>query len=300
MISPSEPEAYANLITRKIYVLGTACRFAARSAWKLLIALPSIQNQSRDPKTGCILWTGGAGKYGIFVDNGKSMGAHCFAYRAKHGEIPKGFFVHHTCDNPLCVNVDHLYAEPRPIKNTSACKFCDLPVKARGMCDSHYDQDLRRQKGLPTRATTRMTDAERLAHYSKPDPSGCVLWTGSAGRYGVAYYKGESIGAHRFAYELAHGPVPADLYVCHRCDNPLCVNVEHLFLGTPAENTHDMLKKNRENPPKGERQGQSRLNAEQVLAIRADARPYHAIAVEYGIDPSHVSRIKTRDVWRHI
>lgn len=63
--------------------------------------------------------------------------------------------------------------------------------------------------------------------------------------YGVFLVNGRSINAHRFAYQIAHGPVPDDMFVCHRCDNPPCVNPAHLFLGTHVDNMQDMISKGR-------------------------------------------------------
>ncbi|NUQ92859.1 MAG: HNH endonuclease [Gemmatimonadaceae bacterium] len=75
----------------------------------------------------------------------------------------------------------------------------------------------------------------------------CWLWTGarySATRYGQVILPGRVVrGAHRVAWELTHGPIPDGLFVCHRCDNKQCVRPDHLFLGTPKDNTHDMIAK---------------------------------------------------------
>lgn len=83
--------------------------------------------------------------------------------------------------------------------------------------------------------------------------SGCLVWKGVLWTSGRARWKSEN--AARAAFRYAIGPIPEGMLVCHHCDNILCVEPKHLFLGTHQDNIDDMFKKGRQNPPAGDRNG---------------------------------------------
>lgn len=148
--------------------------------------------------------------------------------------------------------------------------------------------------------------ADRFNEKWVPVPeSGCWLWTASTTHgYGQLSRKhGRSMWrANRLSWILHRGEIPPGLDVCHKCDTRSCVNPDHLFLGTPAENMADMDRKGRRvnNQPKGVEHGMVKLTEEDVLAIRADTRPQRTIAREYGIHQGNVSAIKTGRIWKHL
>jgi hypothetical protein len=146
-----------------------------------------------------------------------------------------------------------------------------------------------------------------------PEPtSGCWLWTGGyhserrAGKkqrlrkpYGKYSIGEKTLTAHRASYILFVGDIPSGMFVCHRCDNPSCVNPGHLFIGTPSENSADMKAKGRSyKPALGEKARV--LSVRDVLEIKnrvSRGEGQQKIADRFGISQTMVSRIKLGKVW---
>lgn len=100
--------------------------------------------------------------------------------------------------------------------------------------------------------------------------------------------------AHRGSWIAFCGEIPDGNVVCHRCDNKLCVNPGHLFVGTQSENLRDMVQKGRHRPFKArdEAHPSCTISNAVVLAIRADPRTYREIAAAYGVSETSAHRIK--------
>lgn len=156
------------------------------------------------------------------------------------------------------------------------------------------------------RGRPRRPLADRL--WSKVDvrePDECWPWLGSRISTGVGYGQvgagggdGKNLTVHRVAWELVNGPIPEGTgyhgtCVCHRCDNPVCANPAHLFLGTTADNMADRNAKGRQ--ARGERSGRAKLNAEQVAEIRGSVGTLKTIAAQYGVTFSSIARIRRRE-----
>ena len=148
--------------------------------------------------------------------------------------------------------------------------------------------------------------SERFRTKYVPEPnSGCWLWNAGTNHqgYGRFFLGGgrRSTQAHRASYELHVGPVPGDMVVCHRCDNPSCVNPGHLFLGTQADNMADKRRKGR--AARGRANVNGRLAPQAVREIRrrcAAGERQADVASDFGVTQANVSSIVTRKTWAHV
>jgi hypothetical protein len=140
---------------------------------------------------------------------------------------------------------------------------------------------------------------ERFEEAWEEDRNGCWIWKmAPVGKYGQWYLDKKFMLAHRAAWILYRGPIPRNVLVLHSCDVPLCVNPNHLRLGTYRDNAHDAISRGRF--VRGEKHGMSKLTAADVLAIRASSEPCSVLIDRYGIVQSAISAIKLRKSWSHI
>jgi hypothetical protein len=133
----------------------------------------------------------------------------------------------------------------------------------------------------------------------------CIEWTGSknAKGYGRTTFLGKMKLTHRVAYELVHGPISDDMRVCHRCDNPPCINPDHLFLGTQADNVSDMFKKGRGHDRRGEGHAQVKLTNAQVIEIRrchAAGESMKSLATRYNYNMGSMWSLLKGRTWSHL
>jgi hypothetical protein len=152
--------------------------------------------------------------------------------------------------------------------------------------------------------------AKKLDALSIPEPnSGCWLWLGTMtnsgygmiGSGGNRKNGGKPMGAHQAAWVVSRGAIPGGMQVCHHCDVKVCINPDHLYLGTPKKNMEDAAARGRL------RRGMERRNAkfsdDDIRDIRkrhASGETYCAIGRAFGVGHTHVRKIVTGEIWAHV
>lgn len=206
--------------------------------------------------------------------------------------------------------------------NICSMDGCDGKHEAHGFCRKHYRRWQR--WGDPTKVADPVPYKGRdddqikaiIRERSEETDAGCWEWRGYVGGtgYGQLSRGGKREGAHRVSYRLFVGPIPRGLFVCHHCDNRLCVNPNHLFIGTAADNNADMDRKGRarrgfvsQPTPeqvsewvRGEGNPAHILTEDQVIEIRASDLTQRKLATAYGVSPSTIGAIKCGRLWRHL
>lgn len=226
-------------------------------------------------RTGdCWLWLGTVdrrnrvGDYPLFKMGGVIRPAWIIAWEVVNGPIPPGFLGDRRCENSLCVNPAHR------------------------VIASEVDY-----------FWSKAADGRTIV----PDLGPCREWTGTINVYGYgkSFKNGKIVGAHRRAWELTFGAIPDGLCVCHKCDNPPCVNPKHLFLGTKRDNYRDMMTKGRYGScvALGSKHTGSKLHETDIPKIRSMAASgvtQQKIADHFGITNSRVCHILQGKAWKHV
>jgi hypothetical protein len=194
------------------------------------------------------------------------------------------------------------------MENICCIKECNLPALVLGLCNKHWRRN--KKYGSPVAVTShsgmfRGLSAEERFAMSVDKTEGCWIWKASKDKNGYGIFRG-MIGnvtftkAHRFSYALHTGDMLEGMQALHTCDNPSCVNPDHLFSGTNADNMRDKANKGRSRAPVGEKHGKAVLTERQVQRILKDPRPYAEIATQYNVKPSTIGSIKQRVSWKHL
>jgi hypothetical protein len=178
---------------------------------------------------------------------------------------------------------------------TTPCVICGKPTRrSRATCSPACR--VKRRNSLEVVALRFWRRVEKS--------EACWRWTGPVrgnNGYGAFHYLGRPISAHQFSWALHCGPVPAGLCVLHRCDNPVCVNPAHLFLGTHADNMADRDAKGR--LAHGERVGCSKLTdalVREMRRLRADGATETELALRFNVARSTAHRVVTGELWPHV
>jgi hypothetical protein len=237
-----------------------------RRFWDLVDKTPG-----QGPAGECWTWSSSVGRRGEgrFFCNKTSYTAHRLSARWSGKKLKK--YVLQTCKNKLCVNPDHLVTSEHISGKTSKVRFWEKVDKTPGL-----------------------------------GPNGsCWVWTGGLVRHGYGGFsvEGKIQRAHRLAAEWS-GWELEDYFVCHTCDNPPCVNPDHLFLGTALQNTQDMLRKGRKEFLKGEKHPGAKLTNNKVLDIRKlhseGGSRYIDLAVKFKVSIATIERIVNNHLWKEV
>lgn len=194
-------------------------------------------------------------------------------------------------------------------------KDCEGRASRRGLCQAHYNR-MRKGISLDEPLQTQhhgLSTKERFDRWWKEDPeTGCWLWQGKLLSTGYGQFNLDGtrpVLSHRAAWILHKGEIPENpnsayktYYMCHKCDNPQCVNPDHLFLGDQQSNMDDKMGKGRHGYgiSQGANHGNAKVTEDDVRTIRASSDSLTVLAKRYGIAKSTMAAIRKRETWKHV
>ena len=185
---------------------------------------------------------------------------------------------------------------------------CDRPYRTGGFCDMHAQR--MRRLGTTDEPPTKPRGSLSKRFWrkvAKGQPNECWEWLGGkrTNGYGQIQEGGKGSGtlsAHRTSYSIHFGKIPKGLVVMHKCDNPSCVNPNHLMLGTHKANILDMINKGRRVvvAPLGTENGKAVLDEEKVRFIRQSKDRHTVVARQLGVSPNAVRGVRIGRTWSHV
>lgn len=215
--------------------------------------------------------------------NGKRLQRHRIIWEEAHGPIPEGMAIARSCGKLTCMNLDHM-------------KLSTSGAESGGAESNWMKTGILNEKGKRRWESKFVTT-----------PGACWIWTGTKDKngYGKVSLAGSDLRAHQVAWILQNKrPVPVGLCVLHSCDQPSCVNPDHLWIGSNADNMRDKVEKGRAiGAHKGEAHHNAKLTADQVLkmrAMKADGWTTAAIARWGGVSYMVCKRAIIGETWKHL
>ena len=174
--------------------------------------------------------------------------------------------------------------------NKRKCEYCGVSYQG---CGKQYTCSIE---------CKMLIRLELLTHQHADNDCWDWRWTSMPTGYGKIMYAETQLLAHRLSYTINIGEIPKGNVVCHKCDNPACINPSHLFTGTHGDNVADKVAKGRQGF--GETHSGVKLKESDALEIREllahKAMKQKDIACAYGVTPSQICHIKTRKLWGHL
>lgn len=168
------------------------------------------------------------------------------------------------------------------------CSFCGVQTVRRG-----------RLRCWKCAGFEEGTPQERLERKVQVMPNGCWEWQGNTDNHGYGEIRG--LGqrrAHRLSWVIHRGPIPEGMDLLHHCDNPPCVNPEHLFPGTQGDNNRDRSLKGRS--ARGERSPHAKITEAQAVEVLLSDKPSKILAAELGVHVTQINKIRRGAKWAHL
>lgn len=187
------------------------------------------------------------------------------------------------------------------------CNVCNQNKFTNNFSISHSICKICRAKDARERRKWKLEDfdfssiASRFWEKVKKTDS-CWLWMAGTNKYGYGkfFINGKDTGSHRISYMLSFGFVSKNVFICHTCDNPPCVKLDHLFLSTPQGNMDDKVKKRRH--MYGNNHTNAKITKEDVRVIKrrylTEKISQSKLGEEYGVHQAHISKILCGKVWQ--